>query len=189
MQPPDQPDPQAPPIPLPPAPPPRPPLRPHAALTNYGDNVPEWSLKHSTDTGANETQVVLLKLCNQAYCLLIKLDMSSTSIIEELSRLLVNKDLLFAGVNIQKDLELLRKGYGLEIKSYLELSELAAQIVHHPPQPQMFNQALKFCTYSIRGLASEILSQPLRPRPLCVAEADWSGSTLTEEQIEYATVH
>lgn len=164
-------------------------------MYKHGDMIvgldTEWSLKHSPDTGTNETRIVLLKLCNQACCLLIKLDMSPPSIIEELSRLLVNKDLLFAGININKDLELLRKGYGLEIKSYLELSELASSVVHVLPQPQpqphVVHQALNHCTYSIRGLASEILSQPLKPRPMSVAEADWSGSSLTVEQIEYAT--
>ncbi|TXG66118.1 hypothetical protein EZV62_007393 [Acer yangbiense] len=129
------------------------------------------------------TKIILLKLCNSACCLIIRLDVDSfNERIYEIFKFLYNKDILFAGVHIHKDLRKLLEQYGLEVRNSLDLSELTAQVVLHQPLLKL---------HGVRELANKVLSKNLQPRQrsnivgdsLCELYDDY-----TRGQIECATV-
>ncbi|KAK1584040.1 hypothetical protein Q3G72_029345 [Acer saccharum] len=113
----------------------------------------EWSCTCDT-LKISATKIILLKLCNSA-CLIRRLDVDSLEErIYEIFKFLYNKDILFAGVHIHKDLQKLHEQYGFEVRNLLDLSELSAQVLHQP--------LLKL--HGVRELANKVLSKNLQPR-------------------------
>ncbi|KAJ0014360.1 hypothetical protein Pint_20348 [Pistacia integerrima] len=96
-----------------------------------------------------------------------------------LENFLSNEDIVFAGVHIKKDIKKLQKEYGIDIKNAVDLSELAASVLHQP----------RLVAYSVRGLASEVLLQPWKPRSWNMVKAAWYAVPLIDhEMIQCATV-
>ncbi|KAK1581368.1 hypothetical protein Q3G72_005480 [Acer saccharum] len=143
----------------------------------------EWSsvLKNCSDL-SSETKVVLLKLCNGVGCVLINLDQQDTNHTSYLNNLLANDDVIFAGVHLKERLKQLRKTYGFEIKNAVDLSVMAASVLHQP----------RFGAYGVRRLASDLLCQPWKPRPLSITDEKWKLKDcycrFNKDQIECATV-
>ncbi|XP_031283876.1 Werner Syndrome-like exonuclease [Pistacia vera] len=125
-----------------------------------------------------EPRVVLLKLCTQVGCVLVRLSRYNSGP-SYLKHFLSNEDIVFAGVHIKKDIKKLQKDYGIDIKNVVDLSELAASVLHQP----------RLLAYSVRGLASEVLLQPWKPRSWNMVKAAWYAVPLIDhEMIQCATV-
>ncbi|KAK0602222.1 hypothetical protein LWI29_031472 [Acer saccharum] len=135
----------------------------------------EWTSYYSVSE--EKIQVKLLKFCNQG-CVLL-LDFAAYGYY--VNHFFANDDIVFAGVHLNKSLEMLRKTWGrdIEIRNAVDLSEMAADVLHQP----------RLTAFGVRALATEVLGQPWKPRPytLSMTYDPWSG-TLGYERIECATI-
>ncbi|KAK1581427.1 hypothetical protein Q3G72_034662 [Acer saccharum] len=52
--------------------------------------------------------------------------------LESLSRFFGNNDIVFAGVHMQKDLVMLQKRYKIEVRNFVDLSQLASKLFNRP---------------------------------------------------------
>ncbi|KAL5837668.1 hypothetical protein ACOSQ3_014837 [Xanthoceras sorbifolium] len=93
-----------------------------------GDMIVGFETEWSFD--AEEAQVCSLKLCTRDSCLIIPL--ISRYYHRLLRKFFANKDIVFAGVHIKKDLEKMEKQHRLEIRNAVELSEKAAKVYESP---------------------------------------------------------
>ncbi|KAK4855508.1 hypothetical protein QYF36_008072 [Acer negundo] len=107
----------------------------------------EWSYVSTGYDGRMETRIVLLRFCSSTSCLIVKLT-DDHGVLETLGSFLCNKDIVFAGVHIQKDLDKLQKQYGFEVRNFMDLNQLAAA-------RQKFQPRLSLC--GVRELASYVL--------------------------------
>ncbi|KAK2649835.1 hypothetical protein Ddye_017324 [Dipteronia dyeriana] len=135
----------------------------------------EWT---SYYRGSEETiRVRLLKFCNQD-CVVL-LDFAAYGYY--VNHFFANDDIVFAGVHLNKNLEMLRKTWGstIDIRNAVDLSEMAADVLHQP----------RLTAFGVRSLATEVLGQPWKPRPYTLSMTcdPWSG-TLGYEKIECATI-
>ncbi|KAK3197822.1 hypothetical protein Dsin_021237 [Dipteronia sinensis] len=131
----------------------------------------EWSFTHY----AKETEVVLLKFCNRATCLVVKIK-DNYSQVQNLGRFFCNKGFVFAGVHMQKDLDKLKKQYGLEVPNFVDLSQLASKVFNRP--------LLSAC--GVRELANEVLVDQVGVFN-GLAESNLSGENFSRNLIEGAT--
>lgn len=89
------------------------------------------------------------------------------------------KDVTFVGLHIKEDLMKLKSDYGIVIRNAVDLSDLAVNILGQP----------RLAAYSLRGLANEVLSLRIEKRCLELLWVEnWGKDSLTEKQIEYATI-
>ncbi|KAK0600234.1 hypothetical protein LWI29_012923 [Acer saccharum] len=135
----------------------------------------EWSYMHYE----KETKVVLLKFCNRASCLVVKINDNYTLVNKNLGRFFCNKAFVFAGVHMQKDLEKLRKQVGFEVPNFVDLSQLASKVFNRP--------LLSAC--GVRELANEVLlDQEIKPGVFnALAESDLRGENFSRDLIKAAT--
>ncbi|XWS58433.1 hypothetical protein CRYUN_Cryun08bG0033300 [Craigia yunnanensis] len=71
----------------------------------------------------------------------------------------------------------LGKTFRLEIRNVVDLSELAADVLHQP----------RLRAFGVRSLAHEVLSVPFKARPSSIISVDRSRDHVTQEQIECAS--
>ncbi|KAK0599469.1 hypothetical protein LWI29_005522 [Acer saccharum] len=79
-----------------------------------------------------ETRIVQLKFCNGSFCLILNLSDIDYTFLESLGRFFCNNDIVFAGVHIQKDLVMLQKQYKIEVRNFVDLSQLASKLFNRP---------------------------------------------------------
>ncbi|XP_021281988.1 uncharacterized protein LOC110414916 [Herrania umbratica] len=114
----------------------------------------EWLSQRSNDS--------LLTLCYQFGCLPIKLGTDRPYFISKLGQFLTHKDIIFAGVHLQGDVKKLWEKYRLEIRNVVDLSELAAEVLHHP----------RLRAFGVRSLAHQLLLVPFKARPTSILRVD-----------------
>ncbi|KAK3197829.1 hypothetical protein Dsin_021244 [Dipteronia sinensis] len=107
----------------------------------------EWSYLPTGKDDKMETRIVLLRFCSRTSCLIVKLT-DDHRVLEKLGSFLCNKDIVFAGVHIQKDLDKLQKQYGFEVRNFMDLNQLAAV-------REKYKFRLSLC--GVRELASNVL--------------------------------
>ncbi|KAK0601850.1 hypothetical protein LWI29_028048 [Acer saccharum] len=135
----------------------------------------EWSFANT------EAQVVLLKLCTQVGCLLIKLDGERKNYFQLLRKFLGNKDVVFAGVHIIKDLEKLEKCYGLEIRNAIDICQVIEK-----SRNSHIGSTIK--AYGVRDFVRDYWWKQYNSSTSTHIDY-WGEETLTEEKkIEFATV-
>ncbi|TXG66125.1 hypothetical protein EZV62_007400 [Acer yangbiense] len=152
-------------------------------LHKGGDTIIGFDTQWSYVSGKDykmETQIVQLKLCNGSFCLIVNPRDVGQVMLENLGRFFCYKDIIFAGVHIEKDIFMLQKQYRFEVRNFVDLSQLAAKVFNRP--------RLSVC--GVRELASEVLTTDQgKPRLLNSAEADKMGDRdhVTRTQMESAT--
>ncbi|TXG67874.1 hypothetical protein EZV62_009149 [Acer yangbiense] len=105
-------------------------------------------------------------LCNGVGCVLINLDQQDTNHTSYLNNLLANDDVIFAGVHLKERLKQLRKTYGFEIKNAVDLSVMAASVLH---QPRFGAYGVRHCecatvdAYAAYKIAKRLLSEEIVP--------------------------
>ncbi|KAK9733970.1 hypothetical protein RND81_04G104700 [Saponaria officinalis] len=146
----------------------------------------EWMLRDTS--GSRCAKIGLLKLCNNSgFCLLLELHRFG-SMPPELIKLLAVRDITYVGVNISNELEKLKEDYGLEIRTTVDLSSVAAEKSEYSP----------FCyagCIRLEGLGY-LWEYTQRSKPKGVdeelifwlAEYPWNQfrENCTEKQLEYA---
>ncbi|KAI9187440.1 hypothetical protein LWI28_028171 [Acer negundo] len=145
-----------------------------------GDTIIGFDTEWSYAQYEKETEVVLLKFCNRASCLVVKIKDNSIYLYENLGRFFCNKAFVFAGVHMQKDLEKLRKQLGFEVPNFVDLSQLASKVFNRP--------LLGAC--GVRELANEVLlDQEIKPGVFnALSESNLStGVNFSRNLIEDAT--
>ncbi|KAK3172162.1 hypothetical protein Dsin_033169 [Dipteronia sinensis] len=145
-------------------------------ILEQGDMVVGFETDWTSFIGSRG-HVFLIKLCTQFGCLLIKLESNGSSNYHPLlKKFFANKDLVFAGVHIKKDVEKL-EAYGYEIRNAVELSEMAAELYERP--------CLR--AYGVKDLVTAVLSRHLHTIPYQVDFQSGAETTLTKEKMEHAT--
>ncbi|WRX24915.1 3'-5' exonuclease domain - like 5 [Theobroma cacao] len=114
----------------------------------------EWLSQHSNDS--------LLTLCNQFGCLLITLGTGRPNFISKPGQFLSHKDIIVAGVHLQGDVKKLWEKHRLEIRNVVDLSELAADVLHQP----------RLRAFGVRSLAHQLLLVPFKARPPSMIRID-----------------
>ncbi|KAK0599731.1 hypothetical protein LWI29_008089 [Acer saccharum] len=128
----------------------------------------------------SEAQVSLLKLCTQVGCLLIKLGgVGGKNYFQLLRKMFANKDIVFAGVRIKRDLEKLEKCYGLEIRNAIDLCDVVEKT---------YGSRSTLNTCGVRDFIRFVWWKQFFP--ISMTHIDyWGSETLTEDKkIECATV-
>ncbi|XP_022743795.1 uncharacterized protein At5g06450 [Durio zibethinus] len=119
---------------------------------------------------------VLLAFCTQIGCALVRI--CGGCISHSLKQFFDNKDITYVGVHIKHDVKKLRKRLGLEIRNAVDLSELAADVLHQP----------RLGAFGVRRLASEVLLVPFKARSSRMAWVNLAEADITTDQIECATI-
>ncbi|KAJ4833356.1 hypothetical protein Tsubulata_002600 [Turnera subulata] len=141
----------------------------------------EFSAKDIEGKCFVQQRIEVLTLCTGSKCVLIRLDSDlDEGWFEKLCMFLANKDIVFVGVHTKQDLVKLENEYGLRVKNFVELSELAAGVMMKP------------CVagYGVRKLATELEVLELKPRPSKVCWSDWNAgkSQLSNAPIKCSTM-
>ncbi|KAJ4833355.1 hypothetical protein Tsubulata_002599 [Turnera subulata] len=123
-----------------------------------------------------EHHIALLSFCTKLGCILLRLRPESIS--PSLQRFLSIKDILFVGVHIKEDLEMMRSRYGLVVRNAVDLSDFAAKVYDQP----------RFAAYTARELSAKVSSLKFDPKPSTVLWSNWYDQNLSAEQIESATI-
>ncbi|KAK0600680.1 hypothetical protein LWI29_017386 [Acer saccharum] len=115
----------------------------------------EWSYVSAGKEDKMETRIVLLRFCSETCCLIVKLT-DDHRVLEKLGSFLCSKGIVFAGFHIQKDLDKLQKMYGFEVRSFVDLNQVAAKLNNEP----------SLSVYGVRKLVTYFLhvhlSKPVR---------------------------
>ncbi|OMO96066.1 hypothetical protein COLO4_15525 [Corchorus olitorius] len=124
-------------------------------IIERGDMIVGLDIKWRSDFSSNQP-VALITFCTQIKCLLLKTNGVYSQFLQQLFG---NKDIIFVGVYIKIEVKLLRKCCSLEIENVVDLSELAADVLHKP----------RLRAFGVRLLASEILLEPFKARSASMA--------------------
>ncbi|OVA07873.1 3'-5' exonuclease domain [Macleaya cordata] len=133
----------------------------------------EWKPNYST---YDDNKVATLQLCHGNRCIIIQL-LHLDLIPHSLKSFLADHSISFVGVGITDDLAKLRRDYGLECGSGLELGSLADKVYGKQ----------QYSSSGLVELAREVLGFIIE-KPESVTRTDWGAWSLTMEQIKYATV-
>ncbi|CAN1181893.1 Protein RISC-INTERACTING CLEARING 3'-5' EXORIBONUCLEASE 1 [Linum perenne] len=132
------------------------------------------------DRGARvvEQYAALVTLCTKLGCVLIRLNPRHPNLSPSLRKFLAIKEILFVGVHIREDLHRMKKMYGMIVRNAVELSDLAAKMNDHP----------RFLGFTARELCSKVCNMKHEQKPFVVFWSNWFDPTLSNEQVESATI-
>ncbi|XVF42368.1 hypothetical protein PTKIN_Ptkin01aG0356500 [Pterospermum kingtungense] len=153
-------------------------------MSEHGDLVVGFDIKWLINSSSYEnipctpTPAAILIFCTQIGCKLLRIKTSFDPQSLPLQHYFFdNKEITFVGVHIKDEIEKLRVCCGLEIRNAVDLSELAADVLHQP----------RLRAFGVRRLASEVLPEPFKTRPSSLNRVDWRSANLTKDQLECAT--
>ncbi|CAN1792484.1 Protein RISC-INTERACTING CLEARING 3'-5' EXORIBONUCLEASE 1 [Linum perenne] len=130
------------------------------------------------DPQASEQYAALVTLCTKLGCVLIRLNPRHPNLSPSLRKFLAIKEILFVGVHIREDLHRMKKMYGMIVRNAVELSDLAAKMNDHP----------RFLGFTARELCSKVCNMKHEQKPFVVFWSNWFDPTLSNEQVESATI-
>ncbi|KAJ3684935.1 hypothetical protein LUZ61_014099 [Rhynchospora tenuis] len=135
----------------------------------------EWC-PHGWHGTFGQNPPALLQLCVGHRCLVFQL-IHCNFIPEQLCEFLSDDRFRFLGVGIEDDLQKLRANYDLEVENWDDLRYLAADATGQRAMRQ----------WGLQSLVREFMGVNMdKPRRVCLS--DWGSYSLTEEQIEYASL-
>jgi ribonuclease D len=122
------------------------------------------------------SKTAILQLCVGRRCLIFQL-LHADYVPNTLDEFLSDPDYTFVGVGVAADVERLENDYDLEVANAEDLAELAAKEMG---RPDLRNAGLQ-------GIARAVMDAHVE-KPQWVRTGPWDASSLSDEQIEYATI-
>ncbi|OMO84559.1 hypothetical protein CCACVL1_10768 [Corchorus capsularis] len=126
--------------------------------------------------------MVVLAFCTHIGCAMTKISRFYGSSSNFFLKLFFdNKDITFVGVHIKDDIKRLEKCFGLQIRNAVDITELAADVLHQP----------RLRAFGVRKLASKVLLVSFQARSSSMDQDDCTRNRnmqIIEDRIECATI-
>ncbi|KAL5058103.1 hypothetical protein RYX36_029707 [Vicia faba] len=167
-------------------------------LTNSPSHVESWILETQTQTQTlslaspitigldiewrpnfqrgQSNPAATLQLCVNNRCLIFQI-IHSPHIPTSLLTFMANPNNRFVGVGIESDVEKLIEDYNISVANYVDLRNLAAQVLEDPAM----------LMFGIKRLAERVLGKIVE-KPQRITRSRWDNPWLNVDQVKYAAV-